>query len=573
MTYLVECTIKISMILVVALLTARVLRRCSASVRHMALASALLCVGILPFAALVLPAWNIAVSIDRVLMGQEFSGTLVQSIVAAVDNHALALPASAPMPLLQPLVILVWLAGLIAGLVVLVTGFVRLARVTFFSAVAADGPWSCRAEAITKQFGLHRRIRLLQSRNPSMLVTWGLFRPRILLPAGSEVWPEERIHAVLLHEIAHVRRMDWLVQCVSELVRLVFWFNPLVWIACRQLRMESEFACDDTVLAQGIPATEYAGHLLDVVRAMQQSDRAWSVALGTARPSTIERRFTAMLNSDNDRRPIDRLTMATIAVAAFSIALPIAAIRASAAAQIAATPSVLSVHRALSESPARALKSASLPSPQPQNAAPGPTATRSQTPQSVGADNAAAGLLVDPVDIDFKDADIREFFRLIARQSGLNVVVDPDVSGLLTINLKNVPWDRALNVVLLSHGLVGQLRENVLRISRRTVDLIRMDFEIYINGVPVGQPRIATADKKTAILRQKDVSGEIFELSVSPTRTGVDKIEIDFAFTLGDTSFSGNALAVSLQAPGRVSWRSPSGTDSFEVRIALAPNP
>src|SRR3954463_2027201 len=99
-----------------------------------------------------------------------------------------------------------------------------------------------------------------------MLVTWGALEPRILLPAGADEWTDLRIGAVLGHELAHVRRHDWFIQLVGELARAMYWFNPLVWIACDRLRLESERACDDAVLGLGFDSTQYATELLELAR-------------------------------------------------------------------------------------------------------------------------------------------------------------------------------------------------------------------------------------------------------------------------------------------------------------------
>ena len=88
-----------------------------------------------------------------------------------------------------------------------------------------------------------------------------------MLPADASDWPEDRIRIVLGHELAHVRRGDWLVQMAAELVRSVYWFNPLVWIACRRLRLESEQACDDAVLKMGVEGSAYATELVDLASA------------------------------------------------------------------------------------------------------------------------------------------------------------------------------------------------------------------------------------------------------------------------------------------------------------------
>jgi len=67
--------------------------------------------------------------------------------------------------------------------------------------------------------------------------------------------------------------------------------------------------------------------------------------------------------------------------------------------------------------------------------------------------------------LELKDADLKDFFRLIGDFSGLNVVLDPDVKGNLTIFLRDVPWDQALDVVLKNNGLGKQLEGNILRIA------------------------------------------------------------------------------------------------------------
>jgi type IV pilus assembly protein PilQ len=73
----------------------------------------------------------------------------------------------------------------------------------------------------------------------------------------------------------------------------------------------------------------------------------------------------------------------------------------------------------------------------------------------------------EPISVNLKDVDLRDFFRLIHEISGLNVVLDPAVKGNLTIVLDEVPWDQALDIVLENNGLDKQLRGNVLRIATR----------------------------------------------------------------------------------------------------------
>ena len=81
----------------------------------------------------------------------------------------------------------------------------------------------------------------------------------------------------------------------------------------------------------------------------------------------------------------------------------------------------------------------------------------------------------EPISVNLKDVDLKDFFRLIHEISGLNVVLDPQVKGTLTIVLDDVPWDQALDIVLKNNGLARQLDGNVLRIA--TMDTLKNEAE------------------------------------------------------------------------------------------------
>jgi type IV pilus assembly protein PilQ len=94
-------------------------------------------------------------------------------------------------------------------------------------------------------------------------------------------------------------------------------------------------------------------------------------------------------------------------------------------------------------------------------------ATSSPTQQAPAAP-AAGKYTGEPISVNLKDVDLKDFFRLIHEISGLNVVLDPAVKGSLTIVLDEVPWDQALDIVLQNNSLDKQLNGNVLRIATRS---------------------------------------------------------------------------------------------------------
>jgi TonB family protein len=165
-----------------------------------------------------------------------------------------------------------------------------------------------------------------------MLLTWGLLKPKVILPAGAEHWNEHRVRAVLSHELAHIRRCDWTIHVVAEVLRALYWFNPLIWTICRRLRIESEYACDDAALTRGIAGPDYADQLLELARDLNATGRVWS-ALAIARASTIERRFEAMLNSSRNRKPVTTKAIWYIVMLGLAVALPIALLSSSSSAQ------------------------------------------------------------------------------------------------------------------------------------------------------------------------------------------------------------------------------------------------
>jgi TonB family protein len=324
--------IKVSLIVLAGLLTAGTFRRRSAAVRHWILAASIACAAVLPALELVVPSWQLPGASLFTRAVEPLKLTIPIALPQAIDNRERAAAPAGPdgRAMAWRAAGVIWLAGTAISLGILLVGLARLAYLAARSRAVTDGPWTVLMSRLSREYGIRRPVALLHSEHPTLLATWGLRRAKVVLPQEARHWPEARVRIVLGHELAHVQRRDWLVQMVAELLRCVYWFNPLVWLACWRLRQESEHACDDLVLSLGVEGKDYAGHLLDVARAFTNHPAAVFPAPGMARPSSLERRVRAMLNSRLNRTPLTRASCIAVFLVLVGLTAAIAGVVASA---------------------------------------------------------------------------------------------------------------------------------------------------------------------------------------------------------------------------------------------------
>lgn len=180
-----------------------------------------------------------------------------------------------------------------------------------------------------QQLGIRQPVRLLIHSQRTIPVIWGIFRFSMLLPALARQWNHEQLQSVLLHELAHIKRRDTIVQLLAQIACALHWFNPLVWYASWRLHVERERACDDLVLAQGVRASAYAEHLLNV--ATKLSVARWTSACGLAMAShsPLESRLHAILSDRLNRRKVSTAIGLIGLLLGAGIAIPIAMLRAA----------------------------------------------------------------------------------------------------------------------------------------------------------------------------------------------------------------------------------------------------
>ncbi len=319
--------LKLSILLTAGWFAVSLAKSRSADFRHRLWALTLASTLLLPILTAITPHWR-PVLISRAI-GQAARPVARPATSSAITSTVVnAIPAR-----LSPATLIgfVWLAGGAVMLLRLARGLIVLLCIGAQNCTILHNAWMFGTIDAAKRFGISKPVRLLESRKPrSMPLTWGFFRPAILLPPEAQDWDADRRNLVLLHELAHIARADWPVQILAELARAIYWFHPLIWIAAGRLRQESEQAADDAVLNAGVSPTDYAAQLLDLARNLRTADPAWSTALAVARTTNLERRFTAMLNPSLNRRRASRPAALFTTVAALALLLPIAALQSPA---------------------------------------------------------------------------------------------------------------------------------------------------------------------------------------------------------------------------------------------------
>jgi TonB family protein len=220
---------------------------------------------------------------------------------------------------------LLWVAGVAAAFAQMLITYAGLRRLRH-----AARPSESRDLAIklALHLGISHPLQVLETSAGAMPMTFGVLRPAVLLPGDAAGWSEERRRIVLLHELAHVRRGDAATQLLARLALIQNWWNPLAWIAWRKFLRERERATDDLVLSAGAPATEYASHLLEVARNMQIDPVLRWATVAMARPSQLEARIAAILDSRVNRKAAGRASALAAALVAVAIVVPLAAVRA-----------------------------------------------------------------------------------------------------------------------------------------------------------------------------------------------------------------------------------------------------
>ena len=205
---------------------------------------------------------------------------------------ASAIPAVIPSAWEEaiPWIVIAWFAGAAAFSIRLAGGWFSATRLRSLGACPAPPAWRQTIGRLSARMRVTRSVRLLVSTLVDTPTVVGWLRPVILTPAGLLAGlPSDQVEALLLHELAHIRRHDFLVNFLQGVAESVLFYHPAVWWISRQIRIEREHCCDDLAAAASGSVLTYARALAELETARPAHSQAVHAATGGSLAARIRR--------------------------------------------------------------------------------------------------------------------------------------------------------------------------------------------------------------------------------------------------------------------------------------------
>jgi beta-lactamase regulating signal transducer with metallopeptidase domain/Flp pilus assembly protein TadD len=233
-----------------------------------------------------------------------------------------------PSPLATLIVWLpaLWLAGAPLTFALLAAGLVGSRHLRRAGTPLVEGPVAEACRRLQRALGVTRRVALAACDTIAQPVLIGILRPTVLLPAAAIAgWSPADLEMILLHELAHVRRWDNLVNLGQRLIESLLFFHPCVWLASRQVRRDREDCCDALVVRHTNEPEAYATLLINVASSTRASGRlhprhaAALLAASTMAAHPLASRVRRILKIEDEPMKISRRMLALILLLAVGV--------------------------------------------------------------------------------------------------------------------------------------------------------------------------------------------------------------------------------------------------------------
>lgn len=189
-----------------------------------------------------------------------------------------------------PLFVTIWLLGMLAFMLRFLGGYALVRRYKHYRTKPVRGEWEQRFASLAQRSGLTQKVRLLESALIKLPMVIGYLKPVVLLPLGAiNGVPAEQMEAILAHELAHIRRRDYLVNLIQSLLEVIFFYHPVVWWLSKNIRVERENICDDIAITLTGNTMEFAKALTNIQEINLTAPRLATGLSGKSQNSLLNR--------------------------------------------------------------------------------------------------------------------------------------------------------------------------------------------------------------------------------------------------------------------------------------------
>ncbi len=222
--------------------------------------------------------------------------------IQAIKKGTAAVAEKSPISFVE-ISAIAWLLGILLLAALLIRETIWLRTLLLTGSKATVSLHSILLEC-QRKINLNRRIKILYNKRVNTPLTFGYLRPIVVLPEIAKDWEEEKIKIVLLHELIHIKRNDYLTNLIASLGVIICWYNPLVWFALKQQKAECEKACDEQVLANDIKPTQYASELLKLAEGNHVGTLKLNSMVSILGATSIKERIKLIIESPKRKKAV-----------------------------------------------------------------------------------------------------------------------------------------------------------------------------------------------------------------------------------------------------------------------------
>ena len=280
------------------------LRSASPNLRYLVACAGLVVAATVPIATAVesvrtTSVMDVRADLERSI-GESRAAPVVVSVEAVVDD---VIDWSVALQPALPWLFAVWLLGVLArggSLIAAAVGVMRLRR----HVVVKTGPWAETVARLAKRMKVRQAVILVESAKTEVPFVVGCFKPMIVVPSmGFAGIPPAHLEEIIAHELAHVRRHDYLVNLFQVAIETVFFYHPGVWWLSHEIRVEREHCCDDMAAEACYGPISYARALAQ----LEELRVACAYAMAATGGGSLLERIRRLASPTEGRRGIARV--------------------------------------------------------------------------------------------------------------------------------------------------------------------------------------------------------------------------------------------------------------------------